>query len=313
MNKTVGATVCCGLLLGSLLWMPEAYAQAWVPGKGQGSLSVTYQQIKITRRSASDGVAHPFGEILYRAIYVGADYGLSERWAISMSIPFKSNRYTGDDPHDPRIRLFPPNDQRFLDDGDYHGGWADWSASLRYQWRAEPFLITPFIAYSWPSHDYTFFAHSALGTDQWSWQAGVNIGDRLPAPFQKLYWQAGYSYQYMQAINNRRVNFDRYSLQAGYNFTDRLDGRVQFEFQNSYNGLVAPRDLRNPNGSPNVGNIFYHDALFGASYTKASLGLGYQVNDRYQVYANLGRTLKGNYTHLVDYAATFGVSYNLQP
>lgn len=295
-------------MLALLAWVPQTRAQAWVPGQGRGSVSVTYQQIRITERAVSNGTAQPFGEIVNRAFYLNADYGLSDRWAISLAIPFKSNRYSGHDPHDPRLRLFPANDQRFLDDGKFHGGWVDWSASLRYQWRTEPLLITPFITYSRPSHEYTFFANAALGTDQWFWQAGVNVGKRLRAPHQNLYWQAGYAYMYTQSINNRRVNFDRLSLQAGYNFTPRLDVHALLEHQNAYGGINAPQDFRNPNGSPNVGNIFYHDALLGVRYTRASLGFGYQVNEHYQVYADLGRTLKGNNAHLIDYAASLGVS-----
>ena len=299
------AIVCAGCLLG---WLPQAHAQAWVPAKGHGSVSLTYQQLKVTQRTTSDGMARSFGKIINRTMYFNVDYGLSDRWAISASIPFKSNRYSGHDPHNPRLRLFPANDQRFLDDGQYHGGWADWSVGLRYQWRTEPLLITPFISYSRPSHDYTFFANAALGTDQWSWQGGVNVGKRLAPPWQNLYWQAGYSYRYMQSVNNRRVNFDRLSLQAGYNFTPRLETHVLIEHQSAYNGLDAPQGLRNPDGSLNVSNLFYHDALFGVSYLRASVGFGYQIGDRYQVYADLGRTLNGDNAHLIDYAATVGIS-----
>ena len=290
--------------------MPDARAQAWVPGQGKGSVSLTYQQIKVTQLAQSNGTPRSFGEIVNRAFYLNADYGLTDRWAISLGIPFKSNRYTGNDPHDPRRRLFPANDQRFLDDGQFHGGWADWSASLRYQWRTTPLLITPFITYSRPSHEYTFFANASLGTHQWFWRTGVNVGKRLAAPYQNLYWQAGYAYMYMQAVNDRRVKFDRLSVQVGYNFTPRFDAHALVEHQNSYGGLNAPQDYRNPNGSPNVGNIFHHDALGGASYTRASVGFGYQINEHYQVYSDLGRTLKGSNAHLIDYAASFGVSRN---
>ena len=141
------------------------------------------------------------------------DYGLGDRWAISAALPLSDNRYTGDDPHDPttlpsptisasRRRPLPWRLERL-------------EIGLRYQWLTRPFKVTPFIAYSHPTHDYTFWAHSALGADQWSWQLGVHIGDWLPPPWQQIYWQAGYTYSFMQPLSHRRVDHGVASLTAG--------------------------------------------------------------------------------------------------
>lgn len=274
-----------------------------------------YMQKQSTKLTNADGSSDPFGKVIARTVYLNLDYGLSDRWAISAGLPFQSNRYTGNDPHDPRIFPFP-NDQRFLDDGRFHDGWGDWSVALRYQWRTEPFLITPFIAYSRPSHDYTFFAHSALGTHQWALQTGVHIGKWLPPPWQNAYWQAGYAYTFEQSTNHldrladdRRVNHGTFSLELGYNFTPRLDAHLLIEHSNSYgNGVNATHDFGNPDGSPNFNNIFYHDQLLLARYTRASLGLDFQLNDRYQLSIVYGRTLSAANAHFWDYEATFGIS-----
>ena len=34
----------------------------------------------------------------------------------------------------------------------------------------------------------------------------------------------------------------------------------------------------------------------------------YQLDDRYSLFANVGRTLRGDNTHLIDYALTVGIS-----
>lgn len=159
----------------------SAHAQAWVPGGGHGSMWTSYEQkqsLQLGGLNGHVGVNVDFGQVIDRTWSLNLDYGLTDRWALSIGLPYESNRYRGDDPHDPRTLPFP-NDQRFLDDGRFHGGWADPSVGLRFQWLTRPFLVTPFIAWSHPSHTYTFFAHSAIGGDQWAVQFGVYAGGWL--------------------------------------------------------------------------------------------------------------------------------------
>lgn len=284
-----------------------AFGQAWVPGKDHGSMSLTYRQAKSTKLTNSDSSKVAFGEVITRALVLSADYGLTDRLAIGASLPFTSNRYTGEDPHDPRTLPFP-NDQRFIDDGQFHGAWSDWSVTLRYQWLTKPFLVTPFIGYGQPTHDYTFWAHSAPGQNQWSWQAGVHIGGWLPPPVQQLFWQVGYTYSFMQPLDHRRVDHGAVSLAAGY-AAPRFDVRVQLDHQNSFGSTIdLPRDFFNPDGSPNFGNIYYHDQLAAARYTKISAGFDYQLNDHYQLTLALGRSLTAANTHYWDYETSLGIS-----
>ena len=316
----MSATACCGFLLAASACMSQASAQAWVPGKGQGTLWMTYQQKQSTKLTNADGSSGQFGKVIDRTMTLNLDYGLSDRWAVSVGLPYKRNRYTGNDPHDPRGFPFP-NNQRFLDDGHYHAGWSDWSVGLRYQWRKQPFLITPFIAYSQPSHDYTFFAHSAFGTNQRALQVGVHIGNWFAPPWQDMFWQAGYAYTFEQSVKNidrlarqylpddRHVNHGAISLELGYNITPRLGTHLLLEHSNSYgHGVNAPQEFANPDGSPNFNNIFYHDQLILGRYTQASMGLEYQLTDSYQLTFDYGRTLRGADTHIFDYETTVGIS-----
>ena len=302
------AIACCGLLLGSLAWTPRVRAQAWVPGKGQGSLSIVYKQKQSTKLTDGGGNASDFGKAIVRTMNLDIDYGLTDRLAVSVGLPFGSNRYTGNDPHDPRSLPFA-NDQRFLDDGRFHGGWTDFSIGLRYQWRTQPFLITPFIAYSWPSHNYTFFAHSALGNQQWTLQAGVHAGDWLPPPLQNLYWEAGYAYSFMQPLSHRRINHGTLHLQVGSYVTPRLELHLLAEHSNSYGPAInLPQDFFNPDGTLNPDNLYYHDQLAAARMNRASVGLSYQLNDRYQLSADLGRNFNAANVHRWDYEASIGIS-----
>lgn len=303
----LGATM---LLIASTLSPPVA-AQAWVPGQGKGSISVTYQHDQSTRLTKANGDAERFGKVIDRGLDLNVDYGLSDRLALSADLPFKSNRYTGDDPHDPTTQLPFANDQHFVDDGQFHDGWADWSLALRYQLRSKPFLVTPFIAYSRPSHDYTFWAHSAFGNQQRSWQAGVNLGGWLPPPWQRLYWQAGYAYLLMQRVGDRRVNRGVLSAQLGCTFTPRLGAQLRIEHQNSFGATIdLPKDFFNPDGSLNPGNLLYHDQLAASRFTRASVGVNYQLSERYQLSAAYARTIRAANAHIWDHQLSIGISWS---
>lgn len=304
------AAAGAGLLFAALAWVPAAQAQAWVPGKEHGSVSLTYQQRQSTKLTDSQGaISSYFGKLIDRTEFLNLDYGLSDRWAFAASLPFGSNRYAGNDPHDPTTQLPFANDQHCIDDGRYHGGWADWSVALRYQWRSKPFLVTPFIAYSQPSHDYSFWAHSALGNQQWAWQAGVHVGNWLPPPWQNMHWQAGYTYSFEQPLDHRRVNHGALSLGLGYSMTPRLDAELRLDHQNSYGDTInLPQDFFNADGSLNPLNLYYHDQLAAARSTNAYLGLNYQLAGHYQLFVEYGRTLSTANSHIWDYRTSIGIS-----
>ena len=305
-GEATSALAAVALLLAATAAAP-VHAQAWVPASHHGSITVTYNQAKSTRLTNSDASKVPFGELIARGLHLGIDYGLTDRLAISAALPFTSNRYRGDDPHDPRTLPFP-NDQSFIDDGRFHGAWSDWNLSLRYQWLTKPFLVTPFIGYGQPTHDYTFWAHAAPGSDQWSWQAGVHVGDWLAPPWQNFFWQAGYTYSFMQPLDHRRVNHGAVSLSAGYT-GPRFDVRVELDHRNSYGDTInLPRDFFNPDGSLNFGNLYYHDQLAAARYTKATIVFDYRISQNYQVSFSLGRNLSAANAHLWDYETRLGIS-----
>ena len=296
------------IVLGTLAWTPVSLAQVWVPGKGHGQVWVNYQQIKVSQRTNSSGHAQNFGDITDRGLYLNLDYGLTDRLAVTAILPYGSNRYQGNKPHDPKIFFPDLHGQRLIDDGDFHGGWADWGMGLRYQLAGKSFLVTPFVSYSQPSHDYVFFAHSQLGTHQWRLQAGASVTRPIPPPWQNLYWQARYAFSYMEPKLHRRVNHAALALELGYRINPSLSVHLQVEQLWSYNGIEGPQGFRDPDGSFNRDLFLYHEALAGVKYSKASVGAGYRINDRYVVFADFGKTLRAANTDRIDSAINIGVS-----
>jgi hypothetical protein len=277
------------------------HANAWVPAKGHGEISIAYQHLYVRYHTGSHGQRAIPGTIRDRSVFLGLDYGLTDRVALTVGGAFKSNRYRGL-PHPP---VDDDHGEQFIDDGRYHAGWADWNVGLRYQWRSDPWAVTPYVSYGTPIRDYPTYAHGAVGTGQKRVELGLNVGHRFGPPLQNLYVQGGYGYSFMEVVDHRRVNHSTLSLELGYFVTPRLTARVTVVGQKTHNGLDFPDDY-----PPDVDSeqLFHHDQNLRNDFINVGAGVDWQINDRYVGFANVGRTVWGENTHLIDYAITVGIS-----
>lgn len=289
-------------------WQLCAQSQAWVPEKGHGAVSLAYQQLLVEWHSQFDGTRVQPGIITNRSVFLNLDYGLTDRLALSVGTPYKSNRFDVRTPggeHDPG-KLEDDHGETLLDDGRYHSGWQDLNVGLRYQWRQEPLAVTPYLAYGTPTRDYATFAHSAAGTGQWRLEAGIAIGKRFSPPLQNLYAQGSYGYAWMEAVD-RRVNHSTLNLELGYLLTPRLSVRVFVTGQKTHNGFDFPKEFQNRVDD----HYFHHDQNLRNDFVNIGAGMNYQLNDRYGLFGSYGHTVWGENTHLVDYAITIGISRSL--
>jgi hypothetical protein len=308
--------VACALLVAVAGCFPVAQAQTQtsigVPEKGHGSVSIAVLHAVVNRVAvpfAPGGGYLEIGEKTLRSTTLEIDYGLGNRLALTASIPFMSNRYVGDRPHDPRT-LQNPHGEGFLDDGAFHSGWSDWGLGLRWLWRTEPVAITPFVSYHRPSHDYPIFTGTAFGTRQWRVDLGVNAGARLPGPIHNLYMQAGYAYSYVEKtkpndLPSHRVNHSVLSLELGYLITPRVSTSLAWRYRKTHGALSFPQDFNFPFTDD---LYYYHDRLFPLEQSVLNLGVNYQLNDRYSLSLGLGRTLRVAFGHDIKRALSIGIT-----
>ena len=297
-------------LAAGAVFAPRARAQhtdLWVPERGHGMVSAAYQHLYVRYHTDSHGHKGMPGTMRLRSVFLNIDYGLTDRLALTTSGVFKSNKYDARIPnsgHDPGT-LDDPHGQHFLDDGDYHGGWQNWNITLRYLWIDKPGLVvTPFIDYGQPIRDYTVFAHAAVGTGQTQLEGGVNVGGRFKAPAQNLFWRLGAAYAYMEKEGDRRVNHGLFDAELGWFATPRLTLRGVIVKRKTYNGL----NLNDYDPRHGDDEYFHHDQNIRDDYLNIGASVEYQFNDRYSGFANLARTLRGDNTHLIEYAITIGVN-----
>ena len=306
------------LLLAALGWMAPAWAQTQttvsVPGKGHGAVTFSLGWAEANKRTVppalGGGLVH-LGENTLRAAFLKFDYGLTDRLAFTALLPYKSNRYVGETPHDPRT-LLDDHGEPFLDDGKYHSGWADWGVGLRYQWLTEPVAVTPFVSFYHPLNDYPIFTGTAFGTRQWRLDLGVNLGGRVPGPLRNLYWVGGYAYSYMEKTRpdnspDHRVNHSIAHFELGWFATPRLTANVSWRYRRTHDALAIPDDFN----FPLIDDLwYYHDQLIAYEQTTVDFGLAWQINDRYVVDFNYGRTVHVELGTKIKGAYSVGLTYN---
>ena len=187
---------CRAVLFPSVLFLftTIAAAQAWVPEKGEGTVTLTLQDNFVKDHLGSGGQRFDVGHIRTFIAFQDIDYGITDKLALDVSIPFVLSRYYGPKPH-----------QLPVDDGKYHGNFQDVRFNLRYNLRAHPFAITPFVAFGIPSNDYIYFAHSAAGANQREYVFGSSFGRSLEPVLSRAYVQGLYAFLIPEKIRGIRT------------------------------------------------------------------------------------------------------------
>ena len=114
--------VCLAVMALQLAVFTAVFAQAWVPPKGEGSLSFTYQKVDVRDHFDADGDTEDRGRIHTHNLVMALEYGLTDKLALDFDVPYVASRFDG-----PGLRPHGP-----VDDGFYHPTFSDAHVSLRY-------------------------------------------------------------------------------------------------------------------------------------------------------------------------------------
>ena len=88
------------VFLFSFLAIPATLpAQAWLFPKGDGTVSLSYQNIFVRQHSYSNVDRMETGHILSHAVTIDTDYSLTDKIALRITLPFIAARYYGSRPH----------------------------------------------------------------------------------------------------------------------------------------------------------------------------------------------------------------------
>ena len=276
-----------------------ARAQAWLPPQGEAWFSIGYGNVFVTKHYF--GNVNPgeidAGHIRGQSIAMQLGYGLTDRFALSVSLPYVISKYYGPFPH-------PTN----LDNGQYHGTFQDYRINLGYQLFNRLIAVAPFATAVIPSHSYQYYAHSAPGRDLHEYQLGVSAGSRLDRIISGTYWQATYSYAFVERVAGIHHDRSDVALEAGYFLTPELSARLLGTGYYTHGGIVfhSPFDLP-PELFP------HHDQIGHSSEINLGGGLAYVLTGSTVVYASYFRSVYGRDSHKIDHGLNFGVGWSFSP
>ena len=225
-------------------------------------------------------------------------YGLTDRIAVDVAVPFVTSRYTGTKPH-----------PTALDDGKYHSTFADLRFALRYNIMRGGAVITPYIGTSMPSHNYEFFAHAAPGEQLRELQVGAfaaKLFDRgIPGTFISGRFAYGFAEKVLDISHNRSMA----DLEVGYFFTPSFRAFAMSSGQYTHGGIDIPVSGL-PALPPQLRGV--HDQIDRAHNFKLGAGGAFSINDSMDVFASFVRTVTGRNEHALDRAITVGTSWSFR-
>ncbi len=264
--------------------------------KGDASLRIEYQYIS-TGNFHDANTETNFSTSYSHVGLVSGDYALSERWTVFSALPYVQKRFRGNplgaapdgDPHNPNDPWwvdFVPSDKRFIDDGEYHGGFQDLVVGTRYTAIDGPALtVSPYIAYGAPTDNYPYYGKAAIGANLWNIPVGVDVS-YIPY-FSDWYFSGNLAYVFSEEPLDINVDYWLAYLSGGYWFQPRLSLNVFVSVKYLRNGLLMPWSFTD---DPTYGNYpedfdteewYNHDRLLRHRYANLGLGFDYYFNEKH--------------------------------
>jgi hypothetical protein len=260
-------------------------AQAWTPAKGDGTISLTYQNYDVAGHYDAQGRKNNNGGTYSHVTVADIDYGLTDTIGLTVSLPFIASKYTG-----PPVYFVGGVETHPgpLDDGTYHGAFQDLRLEVRRLFWAGPIPVAPFIAASFPTHHYETVGEAVPGRHRRDFHIGANVGINLDRLATGAYAHGRYAYATAQRIEGFAFTRSNFDVEVGYPVGSGLVVRG-----------IAAWQLRHQ--GPSVQELTvdweHHDRFIAPSYTNLGGGVSVPVGGA-DVYALwLGTTAGSNGAH----------------
>lgn len=286
-----------------LLWLAPLplLGQAFVPNKGQMDIGLGYQFINVRDHAYTHGEQADRGHIRNQAVNADVTFGLTQRMALSVSLPLIMGKYVGAFPH-------PTS----LDNGKYHATFADFNVNLRYNLIHKPLVLTPEFTVILPSHTYTTYAHSAPGRDLRAYRVGMNVARRLDPILPKAVIQGRYSYSFVQTLFNIPHNESNAAWEFDYFLGSRLTLLGLGTWQHIHGGVETFVDVPNSVTFPPE-QVAHHDRLLATRHLDLGGGLAVSVRESITLYATAITSVRYENGHRTYLGLSTGVSYTFKP
>lgn len=289
-------------MLAVLLWASlclPAFAQE---GASRGSVTLTYQYVREGKINTTIGRID-IGELYTHSLLLDVEFSLNDKWELFGSLPFIMKRYDGLRPHDPAT-LSVPVDEPFIDDGDYHSDFQDFTLGVRYSaGQISRFQVKPFVSYGVPTSDYPIYAHASVGQNLRKLDVGAVI--TFVPMLSDVYYSVAASRVFSEQAQGVNVDYWRLDGEIGYFLNPRLAVKGFFAARKG-NGLKFPDDFPLPR---NDEHWYEHERLLAIEYVVLAAGLDWSFNERDRLSLAVLKSVHADMIHEVDYGVSVGISH----
>ena len=287
-----------------------ARAQAFVPAKGEGAVTLVAHASRVTRHLTAV-TSLDLGKIKSKGITVDFSVGLGRKFGLSASVPFVTANYNGTRPHaltPAEIAAVHPTFTNLDSDGAYHSALQDFRIDLRYNATvARGIPITPFVSVIQPSHDYEYFAHVAAGRRLREVQVGVYAARLLDPWLPRAFVQGRFAHGFIESVQGISRRRSVLTLEGGYFVrpTFRVFGIISGQITHGgVDTIVSPR------AELPLQLFIDHDRFGRENMLNVAAGLSHTLKQSIDVFATISRTMTGINTHAQDYAVSVGASFS---
>jgi hypothetical protein len=242
----------------------------------------------------SDGRTKDRGHVFLDSVLLDSDFSLTDKLAVSVSLPYVSGKYLGSSPH--TVVRGNPETAVALDNGDLHGALQDFHFGVRYSLSQRALNIVPFFQAIIPSHDYPTLGHAAVGLDLHEYRVGVNLGRRLNPILPKAFIQGRYAFGFSQEVAHIAPKRSYAELQLGYFLTRRFSFQGAGVLTYSHNGIDHDYNLFPDNLTDE--QWLNHDRISRAKLVDIGANIGYSFNRSMNLIIGAGHSVWGANTHM---------------
>jgi hypothetical protein len=288
------------ILFIALLMPSTVRGQAWVPPAGDGTVAIVYQNQLVRDHLLADGTRIDSGHIASNSLLLDFTYGVTDRLALNVNIPYIATVYHGSRRHPGSL----------VDDGRTHGAFQDFRADVRYNVTNGRMVLTPFVDLIVPSHPYEYYGHAAPGRRLAEAQIGANVGHVITRGLPGMFVQTRLAYSFTERALGRFHDRATADFEAGYFLNPRVRVFGLTATQRTFGGIQFthdfPRDL-----SPD--EFRHHDQLARSDLVDAGLGLQVQLTRRTNLVGSYATTVMGHSGHAAAHSVTLGISRSFGP
>jgi hypothetical protein len=301
MARTPGGVrlrVALTTLFATLVFAGPVSAQAWVPARGEGAVSIAVQSMKVTKHlAAAQEVAA--GDIDTNVVLTDVTFGLTDRIAVDLALPLVTSRYQGAFAH--------PNTD--IDDGTYRTSLTDVRFAVRYNLVRGSAVVTPYVGSAVPSNNYAFYGHAAPGQQLRELQIGVYGAKLLERGLPGLFVSGRYGFAFVEQVLDMSRNRSLADLEVGYFFNSRFRAFTSANGGYSHGGIDFP--VTGLPGLP-VEYRVNHDQIQRIHFLNVGGGAAFSLTDAVDVFGSFSTQVAGRNGHAMDRGITMGVSWGFR-